>query len=130
MELYKGKKISTKKGKIYEVVNFSENTVSLELLNDDIYVLSITKDELVNYYELDFNNQETINLFTNKTNRSVNQTMFLLNLLNNDTNMLIALEEKIKNNYIHFCPSTIDEINDIMLMEEKEKYFKLDEFKN
>jgi len=61
-------------------------------------------------------------------NRSIQQTNFLFELLDNDFQRLIDLELKIKNSFIHYCPSNIDEVNQIMKLENKTDYFKIDLF--
>lgn len=59
---------------------------------------------------------EDINLeiLTNITNRTLNQTKFLLNLLDNNYEKLFTLERKLKNNFIFYCPSTKKEIKKIL----------------
>lgn len=49
-----------------------------------------------------------------KTNRSKSQTLFLLQLLDNDFDKLVLLESKIKEQYIAYCPSTKEEIEKIL----------------
>ena len=55
-------------------------------------------------------------------NRSYNQTLFLLNLVENDINVLIELETKIKENFIHYCPASINSINKILNFEFKKDF--------
>ena len=61
-------------------------------------------------------------------NRSIQQTIFLFKLLDNDYQKLIDLEMKIKNNFIHFCPSNQEEVNKIMNLVDKSEWFKVDLF--
>lgn len=61
----------------------------------------------------------TLNHFTNMTNRSINQTMFLFRLVNCDLNVLLALEEKCANNLLHWSPSTKEEVAQILAMGNK-----------
>lgn len=48
------------------------------------------------------------------SNRSKNQTNFLFELLNEDFNLLVKLERKIKEKLVFYCPSTLDEVNQIL----------------
>jgi len=49
-----------------------------------------------------------------KTMRSEYQTNFLYNLLDGNYDLLCSLEEKIRNHGINYCPSTIEEVKDII----------------
>ncbi len=60
------------------------------------------------------------------TNRSKFQTKFLLGLLDNDVFSLMELEEKIKNNFIGYCPDCKDECDKILSMNNGTEWFKLD----
>lgn len=75
-------------------------------------------------------NKDLLDLFTNSTNRSKSQTNFLYGLCDGDFQKLVLLEEKIKNNFLSYCPSTKDEVNKILLMEDESGWFNLDYFKN
>lgn len=59
-------------------------------------------------------------------NRSRNQIKFLFDLLDGNLFKLIELEEKIKNNHIAYCPSTIEECEKILAMKtgNKKIFFK------
>lgn len=48
------------------------------------------------------------------SNRSKNQTNFLFELLNEDFDLLVKLERKIKEKMIFYCPSTLEEVNLIL----------------
>lgn len=50
-------------------------------------------------------------------NRSHNQEKFLLSLLEDDINLLLDLEVRIKNLHIHYCPSDKEECDKILEME-------------
>ena len=52
--------------------------------------------------------------FTNKTNRSLGQTKFLLQLVNNDWEKLKQLEMQIKNCFYSACPADKDEADGLM----------------
>ena len=54
--------------------------------------------------------------FTNVTNRSVNQTKFLLELLDGDVNKLVYLEFKLKNNHLSYCPGDKEEVERVLNM--------------
>lgn len=62
-------------------------------------------------------NMKILNEFTNITNRSINQTKFLLELLDGDFMKLIELEEKIKNNFISYCPGDKESVQRILDMD-------------
>jgi len=62
------------------------------------------------------NKNEFLERLVSVTNRSKAQTLFLLDLLDNDVFLLMELEEKLKNNHLHYCPSTIDEVNEVLSM--------------
>jgi len=47
------------------------------------------------------------------TNRSMNQTLFLFELCDFDFNILMALENKFKNTFTFYCPSTKDEVEEV-----------------
>lgn len=48
------------------------------------------------------------------SNRSKNQTNFLFELLNENFNLLVKLERKIKEKMVFYCPSTLEEVNQIL----------------
>lgn len=66
-----------------------------------------------------------LNRFTNATNRSLNQTKFLLDLLDGDLMKLIELEEKMKNNFISAVPGSIEEIDEILNMDYGKYWWKI-----
>ena len=61
-------------------------------------------------------------------NRSIQQTNFLFELLGNDFEKLINLELKIKNNFIHYCPGDLEEVDIIMNQETSSEWFKISLF--
>lgn len=69
-----------------------------------------------------------IDNITDTTNRSNNQTFMLLELLEFDYEKLILLEEKIKNNFINYCPSNKEEIEKIFLLKNKSEFYIIDEW--
>lgn len=58
-----------------------------------------------------------IDILTSIVNRSLGQTKFLLDLLDNDYEKLITLERKLKNNFYSSCPGTKEEIDEILSIE-------------
>ena len=72
-------------------------------------------------YNLD---KDFVDRFTNATNRSISQTEFLFNLVDGDLLKLIELEEKIKNNFIFYCPGDKREVNKILKMGYENYRFK------
>lgn len=48
------------------------------------------------------------------SNRSKNQTNFLFELLNEDFDLLVKLEKKIKEKMLFYCPSTLEEVSLIL----------------
>lgn len=55
-------------------------------------------------------------------NRSDNQILFLLSLIDYNIDVLIELETKIKENFIHYCPASIESINEILKFEFKKDF--------
>lgn len=74
-------------------------------------------------HELD---KETGKRFTRQANRSLRQSNELYSLLNGSLKGLIELELKIKNCFLHWCPSTVEEIESVMKMEPKSTWFKFE----
>ena len=68
--------------------------------------------------------------FVKSTNRSKAQTNFLFELCGGDFQKLVLLEEKIKNNFLDYCPKNKDEVESILNMEDESGWFNLDEYKN
>lgn len=75
-------------------------------------------------------NEDLLNSFIKATNRSKGQTNFLFNLCDGDFQKLVILEEKIRNNFISYCPADKEEVEKILNMEDESNWFNLDEFKN
>jgi len=73
-------------------------------------------------------NKRLIDKISTIFNRSVQQTNFLFELMDNDFQKLIDLELKIKNNFIHYCPSNLNEVDSIMKIDNKSDWFKIDLF--
>ena len=68
--------------------------------------------------------------FTDVTNRSKAQTNFLFDLCDGDFQKLVRLEEKIKNNFLGYCPGDKEEVEKILAMDDESGWFNLDEFKS
>lgn len=66
-----------------------------------------------------------LNKFTNATNRSMNQTLFLLDLVEGNLLKLVELEEKIKNNFISFAPASKEKVDEILSMSYGKYWFKI-----
>jgi len=66
-----------------------------------------------------------LNRFILATNRSKNQTKFLLHLLDNDIFKLMELEEKLKNKNIGYCPGDKETCDKILSMNNDSEWFKL-----
>ena len=58
----------------------------------------------------------TLDKLSDYTNRSYGQTLFLYELLDRDLKKLVLLEQKIKNNFLGYCPNDRDECEKILLM--------------
>lgn len=133
-ELIKGKIVINKKGDFFKILDYTTNKelVSLKLINQNVYIYYITIDDFMNnYYDIDLSDKFVMDIYLKHVNRSLNQTKFLLELINNDYNKLIDLENKIKNNFISYCPGTIDRINEILsIKEDKVNLYNFDIFKN
>jgi hypothetical protein len=74
-------------------------------------------------------NPDLLDKFTSATNRSKGQTNFLFDLCDGNFQKLIKLEEKIKNNFLSYCPEDKEEVEKILAMEDESRWFNLDEFK-
>ena len=68
--------------------------------------------------------------FTNATNRSKGQTNFLFDLCDGNFQKLVKLEEKIRNNFLSYCPADKEEVEKILSMDDGSQWFNLDGFKN
>jgi hypothetical protein len=64
-------------------------------------------------------NQELLDLLTTLTNRSKQQTLFLFDLLDGDFDKLVLLEEKIKKNFLSYCPGDKEECEKVLSMDFK-----------
>ena len=74
---------------------------------------------------------EKLEKFTDVTNRSVRQTNFLLGLLEGNFERLVELEEKLKNNFIFYCPGDLETVEEIMNTSNGNgNWFNLNEFKS
>jgi len=57
-----------------------------------------------------------VDKFTDDTNRSRGQTVFLLELLEGDMDKLLELELKLKNNFVMYCPSDRESVDEVFNM--------------
>ena len=60
--------------------------------------------------------------FTDLSHRSKAQTNFLFDLCEGDLQKLAMLEERIKNNFIHYCPGDKEEVEKILKLPNKGYY--------
>lgn len=67
--------------------------------------------------------------FTDVTNRSKGQTNFLYDLCDGDFQKLVRLEEKIRNNFLSYCPDDKEEVEKILAMDNESDWFNLNQFK-
>ena len=74
-------------------------------------------------------NNDLLDKFTDVTNRSKGQTNFLFDLCDGDFQKLVRLEEKIKNNFLSYCPNDKEEVEKILAMEDESGWYNLDQFK-
>ena len=75
-------------------------------------------------------NPELLDRLIDATNRSKGQTNFLYDLCDGDFEKLLRLEEKIRNNFLSYCPSDKEEVEKILAMEDESGWFNLDQFRN
>ena len=73
---------------------------------------------------------DLLDRFTDVTNRSKGQTLFLYDLCDGDFEKLVRLEEKIRNNFLGYCPSNKEEVEKILAMVDKSDWCNLNQFKN
>ena len=64
-------------------------------------------------YKLD---KEQLDFLTKRTNRSVNQTQFLYQLVDGDFEKLKQLEMQLKNCFCFFCPADKESVEEVMNM--------------
>ena len=74
-------------------------------------------------------NNDLLDKFTDVTNRSKGQTNFLFDLCDGDFQKLVKLEEKIKNNFLSYCPEDKEEVEKILTMDDESGWYNLDQFK-
>lgn len=67
--------------------------------------------------------------FTDVTNRSKGQTLFLYDLCDGDFQKLVRLEEKLKNNFLGYCPNDKETVEKILTMNDKSDWYNLSQFK-
>jgi hypothetical protein len=60
------------------------------------------------------------------TNRSMGQTASLYELCNFDFNLLCRVEEKLKNTFNNYCPSTKEEVDYLLSLEDKTTDYNFD----
>ena len=75
-------------------------------------------------------NNDLLDKFTNVTNRSKGQTNFLYDLCDGDFQKLVRLEEKIRNNFLSYCPDDKEEVEKILAMDDESDWFNLNQFKS
>ena len=75
-------------------------------------------------------NNDLLDNFTNVTNRSKGQTNFLYDLCDGDFQKLVRLEEKIRNNFLSYCPDDKEEVEKILAMDDESDWFNLNQFKS
>ncbi len=73
--------------------------------------------------------EELLKQLSDKTNRKIEQTRFMFNMLGCDFQKLVLVEEKLRNNYVFACPSTPDEFKKVLSMGDGDKWYTLSEFK-
>jgi hypothetical protein len=73
--------------------------------------------------------KDLLDKFTDATNRSKGQTNFLFDLCDGNFQKIVLLEEKIRNNFLSYCPSDKEEIEKILTMNDESGWFNLDQFK-
>ena len=75
-------------------------------------------------------NNDLLDKFTDVTNRSKGQTNFLFDLCDGDFQKLVRLEEKIRNNFLSYCPDDKEEVEKILAMDDESDWFNLNQFKS
>ena len=77
----------------------------------------------------------TLEKLSDCTNRSYGQTLFLFELLDRDLKKLVLLEQKLKNNFVNYCPGDKEECEKVLGMGDgsgwcfvDEQYSHLDDF--
>ena len=75
-------------------------------------------------------NSDLLDRLIDATNRSKGQTNFLYDLCDGNLEKLLKLEEKIRNNFLSYCPDDKEEVEKILAMEDESGWFNLDKFRN
>lgn len=70
-------------------------------------------------------NNQILEWITAIFNRSKNQAIQLYELLDNNLELYIRLELKIKNLHLFTCPGSVEEVYEIMNQEVDKEWFKL-----
>lgn len=58
--------------------------------------------------------EEQLKTSSNQFNRSLNQIKFLFELCDNDFEKLTKLENKIKDNFLFYCPGDKEEVEKVL----------------
>lgn len=69
--------------------------------------------------------KEFIKRISIAVNRSLAQTTFLLDLLDYDLFKYLELEEKLKNNFVGYCPGDLKECKKILAMGNGSEWFRI-----
>ena len=69
--------------------------------------------------------EDSLSWLCNQTNRSKTQTLYLFQLVDGDFKKLLALEEQIKNTHYHARPDNKQDVECLMNMNPKTKWFKI-----
>jgi hypothetical protein len=119
--------------KICKILSKTDDMACFELINKPAPSY-ITWEHIYNikqnFIEFNIINDATFELYTTAINRSKSQTLYLLDLLYGDYDLLIHLEEKTKNNFLHYSPSNILSVIKIFLMKDKISDYNYDIYKN
>lgn len=70
--------------------------------------------------------KEKLDWLIAKTNRSLNQTKFLFELLGGDFDKLVLLETQIKNCHVAYCPADMECVEYVLNLKPKSNWFTLD----
>lgn len=69
--------------------------------------------------------KEKLDFIVERTNMHPMQVQFLFQLVGGNYERLKQLEEKLKNNFVPYCPSTVNEVERVLYAPNKSNWFKL-----
>ena len=70
-----------------------------------------------------------LDMLSNYTNRGSSQSAFLFELCDFDFDRFCLLEEKLQNNFVHYCPSTKEDVTRLLNLVDKASVLSFENLK-